>query len=517
MNQAIIEYYRCPEKLVDIQPTGALSEAPGYFRFGPETICYGNSASGFRSHEVTGSLYDALSDVRATGGSVRLPMDPGEIIENLRGERYANPGDGTRVRLAERPHVRKLYYGLRPFLPVGVRKHLQRVLLSDWNAIPFPRWPVDRTVEQILDRLLALSLKALGIRRMPFVWFWPHGARSCAIMTHDVEHRTGMGFCSQLMDLDDSLAIKSCFGIVPEKRYPVPEAGLDEIRDRGFEISVHDLDHGGRLFSSHNHFLGMVERINSYGKEYGATGFRSGGLYRNQAWYDALEFSYDMSVPSVAHLEPQRGGCCSAMPFFIGKVLELPLTTVEDYSLLHIMGEYSIDLWKEQLATIVANHGLASFIVHPDYIIERRARRVYQALLEYLARMREERGIWIALPREVDRWWRERSQMRIVGDEGTWRIEGPGKERARLAFASVVDDELTFAIEEGNDLVTRPRVPTSESRGSRPALRPESARRHRPCGFGSRSGRRDLELRKVEQEGSGGIGSSLRRHQVVEV
>ncbi len=448
MNQAIVEHYRCPEHLVNIQLVGRVSDDPGYFRFGRETICYGNSASGFRSPQVTGPLYDALIDVRADGGSVRLPLDPNEIIENLRYERYWPNGSGTRARLAEHPHIQNLYYWLRPLLPVHVRKHLQRARLNDWKSIPFPQWPVDRTVERILDRLLVLSMKAQGIRRMPFVWFWPNGARGCAIMTHDVEHLAGWRYCPQLMDLDDSMAIKSSFEIVPEKRYPVPESALEDIRNRGFEIGVHDLNHDGRLFSSHKHFLRMVGRINAYGREYGASGFRSGGLYRNQAWYDALEFSYDMSVPNVGHLEPQRGGCCSVMPFFIGKILELPLTMVEDYSLFHIMGDYSIGLWKEQLATVMANHGLASFVVHPDYIIEQRARSVYQALLEHLGQMREERGIWIALPREVDRWWRERGQMRIVGDEGTWRIEGAGKERARLAFATLVDEELTFAIQE---------------------------------------------------------------------
>jgi len=272
-------------------------------------------------------------------------------------------------------------------------------------------------------------------------------------MTHDVEALAGREFCSQLMDLDDSMAIKSSFEIVPERRYPVPEALLAEIRNRGFEIGVHDLNHDGRLYSSHKTFLRMVERINGYGQAYGASGFRSGGLYRNQAWYAALDFSYDMSVPSVAHLEPQRGGCCGVMPFFIGKILELPLTMVEDYSLFHVMRDYSITLWTEQLAIVLANHGLASFLVHPDYIIDQRARGVYQALLEHLAQMRAERQIWIALPREVDRWWRERSRMRIVGNEGTWRVEGAGKERARLAFATVVDDELGFTIEGPNALV----------------------------------------------------------------
>ena len=47
-------------------------------------------------------------------------------------------------------------------------------------------------------------------------------------------------------------------------------------------------------------------------------------MYRNQEWYDVFEFSYDMSVPNVAHLEPMRGGCCTVMPYFIGKIVELP-------------------------------------------------------------------------------------------------------------------------------------------------------------------------------------------------
>ena len=451
MNQTIIDYYRCPANLVDFRLAGKLSQDAGYFRFGPQTICYGSSSSGFRSEQVSDSLYDALADVRTDDGCVRLPLHPDEIIENLRHEHYWHNGRRKQERFAEHPHTRSVYYWLRPLLPLHVRKYLQRVLLKDWKRIRFPHWPVDRTVEQILDRLLVLCMKAQGIHRMPIIWFWPDGATSCAIMTHDVEDLPGRKFCTSLMDLDDSMAIKSSFEIVPEKRYPVPDALLEEIRNRGFEIGIHDLNHDGQLFSSHKHFLRMVERINAYGRQYGASGFRSGGLYRNQAWYGALEFSYDMSVPMVAHLEPQRGGCCSMMPFFIGKMLELPLTMVEDYSLFHILRDYSINLWKEQFATIMANHGLASFVIHPDYIIEQRARSVYQALLEHLARMRDERGIWVALPREVDRWWRERSQMRIAGGEGTWRIEGAGKERARLAFATLSDDELIFSIERPHD------------------------------------------------------------------
>ena len=452
MARSVNEYFRCPESFIQLAQMGSLSADSGYFRFGSETICYGTSSSGFRSRQVTGPLHDVLADVSTDrDGTVRLALDPTEIVENLRHERYELSGGKGVSRLAESGLSQTVYYWLRPLLPVSIRKHLQRRRLSDWQTLAFPRWPVDRTVEEIHERLLALSLKAQGLQRVPFVWFWPDGAKSCAIMTHDVEALAGRDFCSQLMDLDSSAGIRSSFQIVPEVRYPVPGTLLDEIRARGFEVNVHDLSHDGRLFSNRAEFLRRIQRIHQYARDYGALGFRSGVLNRNQAWYGDLEFSYDMSIPNVGHLDPQRGGCCSLMPFFIGKVLELPVTMIQDYSLFHILNDYSLDLWTRQLRAITENHGLASFIIHPDYVIEGRARAIYQALLEHLATVREERKMWIALPREVDRWWRERSQMKVVTDGGRWRILGEGRERARVAFARIAGDRLVFTVEDDNE------------------------------------------------------------------
>jgi len=378
---------------------------------------------------------------------LQLPFSPSEIVANLRYERYASASNRNGKTLHGDSALRKVYYLVRPLLTVSVRKHLQRLHLRDWNEIPFPGWPVDPTVERILEMLLILLLKAHAVDKIPFVWFWPNGFPSCAIMTHDVEALPGRDFCSHLMDLDDAHGIKSSFQIVPEGRYPVSKGFLNTIQSRGFEIDIHDLNHDGHLFSDRERYLRRAERINRYSREYGAAGFRSAALYRNLDWFEALDFSYDMSVPCVGHLEAQRGGCCSVMPFFIGKILELPVTTTQDYSLFHILNHYSIDLWKRQLALIMEKHGLASFIVHPDYILEHRARDTYKALLSYLSQLRSEGKIWIALPREVDHWWRERSQMRLSRRGNKWEIEGPGKERARVAYASLEEDCVVYHLE----------------------------------------------------------------------
>ena len=100
------------------------------------------------------------------------------------------------------------------------------------------------------------------------------------------------------------------------------------LRARGFEVNLHDLNHDGRLFADKDAFLRHARRINDYTREFGCDGFRSGAMYREQGWFEAFEFSYDMSVPNAAHLEPQRGGCCTVMPYFVGNILELPLTTI---------------------------------------------------------------------------------------------------------------------------------------------------------------------------------------------
>jgi hypothetical protein len=192
--------------------------------------------------------------------------------------------------------------------------------------------------------------------------------------------------------------------------------------------------------------LERVAKINSYGKQWGANGFRAAILYRQQKWFDSFDFSYDMSVPNVAHLDPQRGGCCTVMPYFIGDMLELPVTTIQDYSLFHILNDYSLTVWKKQSALILQKHGLMNFIIHPDYILSDRPLRTYEELLGYLAGLRDERGVWLPTPGEVNQWWRQRAAMKLTSEDGEWRVEGEGHERASVAYASEDDGKLVLTV-----------------------------------------------------------------------
>jgi hypothetical protein len=406
-----------------------------------------------------GELFDALDGIEIENGTTRLPFDVAQVADSLRNEAYA-PGLFDENH-GLRPLFRKMYYSLRPFLPVGVRKYFQQLNLRGWERRPFPRWPVDCSVDSLFEQLMLQALRSQGQRRIPFIWFWPDGASGCAIMTHDVETRTGRDFCSTLMDINDAHAIKASFQIVPECRYEVPQAYLNSIRERGFEVNVQDLNHDGRLYWNYDEFRRRAAKINQFGRQWGALGFRAAVLYRQQKWFDALQFSYDMSVPNVAHLDPQRGGCCTVMPYFIGDILELPVTATQDYMIFHLLHDYSTSLWKQQTELILEKHGLANFIVHPDYIVGSEERSVYENLLRYLTELRQERNLWMPLPSEVNDWWRQRAEMDLVEYAGEWRIEGRGKERARLAYASEENGKLVLTL----DHETADRMAISKSNG----------------------------------------------------
>jgi hypothetical protein len=443
MSRCLTDYYRCPERYVRLAPTGVLSETKGYFRFGGGVVCYGKYSGRPVSASPENGLHDALLDTTVADGTAVLPFELDELVENLRCELYAHDWHGEHFKST----LAKLYYVIRPALPFVARNYLKKLHLKGWEDLSFPRWPVDCSVDNLTAKVLQLMVGSSEDRRIPFIWFWPEGASSSAIMTHDVETESGQDLCSKLMDIDDSFGIKASFQIVPEERYHVSMEFLASIRERGFEVVVHDLNHDGHLYSDRDQFLERAAKINSYGKQYRADGFRAAVLYRKPLWFDALKFSYDMSIPNVAHLDPQHGGCCTVMPFFIGNVLELPVTTTQDYMLFHILDDYSTRLWERQIDLIMEKHGLISFIVHPDYIIKKRERAVYEQLLAHLADLREKKDVWITTPGEVNRWWRQRAEMTLVEDGEEVRIEGTGSERARVAYASEHNGRLVFTLQ----------------------------------------------------------------------
>ena len=447
VNRTLFEYYRFPPQLLEgvnltsASPPLGTSAAKPRREFAP-------SAADISKALGNSSL---SSLVAVDGDSIYLPFDFTETVDNLRLERY-NLEPNSMERLASGKSVRRLYYLLRGSLPFWVRRRLQKIYLRDWQRLSFPTWPLDVTVDRLHEEILRISMEVAGVEKLPFIWFWPNGARNCLLLTHDIETSKGRDFTFRLMDLDDAYGFKAAYQVIPEQRYDVPHEYVSEIRRRGCEFNIHDLNHDGLLYSNKEEFVRRAAKINRYLQRYASRGFRAGAMYRREDWYDAFQFSYDMSIPNVAHLEPLRGGCCTVMPYFIGDILEIPLTTVQDYSLFHILEDYSLELWKRQIALIQERNGLMSFLTHPDYLIESRARKTYEGLLDHLRMLAVDQYSWVTLPGEVNDWWRARAQMQLVSRNGQWQIEGTQKEKAAIAYVVSKNGRLQYAAANGNPL-----------------------------------------------------------------
>jgi hypothetical protein len=85
--------------------------------------------------------------------------------------------------------------------------------------------------------------------------------------------------------------------------------------------------------------------------------------------------------------------------------------------------------------------------VHPDYILNRKARETYTSLLRYLSELRDEGKLWIPRPGEVADWWLQRKSMQLVeGATDSWYITGPGQHNARIAYAIASESGVEYRL-----------------------------------------------------------------------
>ncbi|MGB6222625.1 hypothetical protein [Haloferula sp.] len=214
-------------------------------------------------------------------------------------------------------------------------------------------------------------------KSLPSDWSgWPEGKRFALVVTHDIESEEGLSKVRKLAELEQVFGFRSSYCFVPEGDYRVSEDLRSWLVDSGFEVGVHDLKHDGRLYESRTNFPNKAKRINSYLKEWNASGFRSAFMLRRLTWLHELEIKYDSSTFDTDPFEPQPNGCGTIFPFFISSsdeqkdegYVELPYTLPQDSTIFLLLREESPDIWIKKLDWIAENGGMALINIHPDYI-----------------------------------------------------------------------------------------------------------------------------------------------------
>jgi peptidoglycan/xylan/chitin deacetylase (PgdA/CDA1 family) len=328
----------------------------------------------------------------------------------------------------ERSRLMSAYYAAKPLLPRRAQIAMRRAYAKRQAGTAFPRWPVEPLLVERRRAELRAELDESGAERVARIANWPDGGRFAAILTHDVEGPEGVARVGEILDIERRHGFTSSWNFVAEW-YPIEPGTFGAVRAAGGEIGLHAIKHDCKLFESRANFEADLPAIGRYLEDWDAVGFRSPATHRNADWMPELGARYDSSFPDTDPFEPQGGGCCSILPYFLGDLVELPITLAQDHTLWEILRRDTIDLWTEKSDWIAANGGLINLITHPDYLDTPARLRMYE---EFLAYLNELDGGWYALPREVAAWWRTREGLRIAGDGGAPRIVGDGAGRARL-------------------------------------------------------------------------------------
>lgn len=364
---------------------------------------------------------------RSGSGDVVLPFDPNEIVTTFWSEAYQADGSGKPASKFRSMAV-SCYYLLRPLIPRPVQISARRLYSRVQARTPFPRWPVEPSLHQFYDRMLGWAAEIAG-EDVPHIAPWPGGRSWALVLTHDVETADGLRQVPGLRDIEIATGFRSSWNLVP-RRYEVSDDAVAALKADGFEVGLHGLYHDGRDLADGVRQRRLPE-MQQWAQRWDASGFRSPATHRAWDTMAALPFEYDSSYPDTDPFEPQPGGCCSWLPYFNGKVVELPITLPQDHTLFVILRQTDARIWIDKTEQIRAAGGMALLITHPDYLGLGPVAAAYEELLRRFA---DDASLWRALPIEVSRWWRRRADSRLERSEQGWRVVGPASGEAHVVL-----------------------------------------------------------------------------------
>ena len=342
-----------------------------------------------------------------------------------------------------------LFYRLKPWIPRRAQMRMRRSLARRQRHRHeaqgrFPRWPIEPLLVDQHEVLLRERLRRSHRPRIPVLGTWPRGHRFAWTVTHDIEGPKGIANVGPLLEIERRHGVVSGWFFVADD-YPLDPEVLDTVRAAGGEVALHGLHHDARLFQSREHFERQIPRIQWYLREWRAEGFRSPATHRNAAWMPELGARYDSSFPDTHPFDAQPGGCCSILPYFLGDLVELPITLPQDHTLFELLQERDISVWREKSEWIADRGGLITVLVHPDYAASDQRRSHYDELLTFLRGLR---GGWHALPREVAAWWRRRAALEAELGEDVADQQALAAAGAVCWWATERDGEIEIETED---------------------------------------------------------------------
>ncbi len=297
---------------------------------------------------------------------------------------------------------------------------------------------------------LTLAIKQAFYRLdLPLVrkWFWPNLAKSCCVLSHDIDWLTYSPFhraviegklgpsrfiklainsifrrrdygwnIPSMIELEAKHGFKSSFYFQTsyEKGQALAEESIKMLKEQKFEIGLHG------YHSSHKDSKALKSELEKFHKLVGT--YPEGLRYHilkfkvPETWLLECEagLKYDATFSHNEYYGFRSGVCFPYHPFNNQRlpILELP-TGYMDWTALHRKdrGERAKSMLKEVMGGVEKYHGLLVVDFHNTYLNKDSFRDIYDAYETLLNEISAEQ-YWVATSAECVQWWNKRAGAR---------------------------------------------------------------------------------------------------------
>nr|CRH05324.1 protein of unknown function [Candidatus Magnetococcus massalia] len=250
--------------------------------------------------------------------------------------------------------------------------------LADPNR--FPGWPLD----------LSSDFAADCTGENPSLW--REGATP-VILSHDLDSQEGVENLERwFLELEERYGARS-MNYVVACGWQLDRGQMARIKARGHELGIHGYDHANRTA-----FVGAAERqerldaMQQVAQQIGATGYRAPSLLRTPELLAALagRYRHDSTIPTAGGLFPMPdNGSATARPYWLGELLEIPLSMPRDGS-LRFLGhspEQISQIWIHSAQQIARSGGVVVLLTHCEERFSGNPEMLsaYEAFLAFIA------------------------------------------------------------------------------------------------------------------------------------
>jgi glycosyltransferase involved in cell wall biosynthesis/peptidoglycan/xylan/chitin deacetylase (PgdA/CDA1 family) len=238
---------------------------------------------------------------------------------------------------------------------------------------------------------------------------WPEGKRFAVVFTHDVLTSMELEGIPQVVDVEKRAGFRSAFFVLPEACRP-QRGLLDPLSRDGFEVGLHGAQASRAVVLGTKTSPDGRSELGSWISEWAVTGHRSTHQTDDVGALHSQGVRYDCSNHDSDPFKSSCGAVSTIFPFWLQDersergVIELPCTLAEPRTLLTLLAEGDIAIWKQKVDWIAERGGMVLLNAPLADLscgdASSQAMDAYRRLLEYIS-TRYAGEYWHGVPKQV--------------------------------------------------------------------------------------------------------------------